>query len=1572
MSGRRRARQSVDTAIPPSARKRSRVLIALATVMVCIAAPFVSVGPASAAVGMGVTADFPTNVVVGQAGIPITYSISNVSDGNDADDPTDIIRLDTIRLVPSCGVSVNVDPPCTTAPDPGVFALSATGVGEAGTACAGKTFNITQTNPATGEVSFVPTDAMPVLLQRPGQPGDTCRIIFTVTVLRVPTLDSRAAAGIQTDSHTIVTGTNLSNGSDGGGLGNDFTTVAPATPTIATLVSPPVVPPATTPTVNVGMSFTDTATITGVANGPTPGGTVTFAYFLDPPGTPATTCVNTVDPPIVVGTVAVTGPAPTPPTPPTGTATSPAVVAAVPGTYHFVATYSGDANYTALATTACGLPGENVIVLAEAGLTTLAASSNPAAPPGTATVPETVSDTAVVTGTAGGPAPTGSVIFTRYFDAPGAAMCSGPSEVTGAVPLVTVAPATNPPSATATSPAFAPTGPGTVRYRASYSGDGVYSPVPITACGAQGENVTIQAVPTLVTLAASSNPAAPPGTATTVDTVTDTATVTGSAGGPAPTGSVTFTRFFDAPGAALCSGPSTVIGPVALTPVAPATDPPTSTAATPGFAPPGPGTVRYLASYSGDANYTALPNTACGDPGENVTVTAMPTLVTLARSSNPADPAGTASPGATVSDTATVTGTAGGPAPTGTVTFTRFFDAPGAALCSGPSTVLAPVALTPVTPATTPPSATATTPAFTPPGPGTVRYLASYSGDASYSALPDSPCGAPGENVTVQVLPSLVTLAASSNPADPPGTARPGATVSDTATVTGTAGGSAPTGFVTFTRFFDAPGAALCSGPSTVLAPVALTPVAPATTPPSATATSPAFTPPGPGTVRFLARYGGDASYVALPDTPCGAPGENVTVQAAPALTTLAASSNPADPAGTASPGAAVGDTATVTGVAGGPAPTGTVTFTRYFDPPGAAPCSSAATVQGPLTLAPVAPATTPPSSTVAAPPFTPPGPGTVRYLASYSGDTFYSPLPDTPCGEPGENVTVLGAPSIVTLATSSNPLAPAGTAALGDTITDTATVTGVAGGPTPTGTVTFTRFLDAPGAALCSGPATGIGPVPLTAVTPATSPPSARAATPAFAPTSPGTVRFVASYSGDAFYAALPTTACGEPGENVTVPLSTPGLVTRASAGTVGGEVTDTAFLTGGFQPTGTIRFDLYNNETCTGPPVFTDTVTVAGNGEYTTRPFILPAAGIYHFVATYSGDANNNAVGPTDCLDPLETVGVGVLPTSISTRASGPVNVGQQISDTATLSGGLDPTGVLAFRLFGPDNDDCSGAPIFISNRTVTGNGVYVSEPFTPTLPGTYRWVAVYSGDLNNAGAETPCDDPLEQVVVSPAPTIAIVKTATPLSLPVPGGTFTFDLVVTNTSNVALTITSLTDDIYGDVTTRANSTCTNAIGTVLAPSPGPGNTYSCRFDGTFFNPTPAEQIDTATVVGVDNRNNTVTATDDAVVRLTPRPTIAIVKTANPLSLPVPGGTFTFSVVVTNTSGVPLTIRTLTDDIYGDITRIPGSTCNTAIGTVLAPTPGPGHTYSCAFPGVFTGPEVVPVLVEVRWRSPA
>jgi hypothetical protein len=106
---------------------------------------------------------------------------------------------------------------------------------------------------------------------------------------------------------------------------------------------------------------------------------------------------------------------------------------------------------------------------------------------------------------------------------------------------------------------------------------------------------------------------------------------------------------------------------------------------------------------------------------------------------------------------------------------------------------------------------------------------------------------------------------------------------------------------------------------------------------------------------------------------------------------------------------------------------------------------------------------------------------------------------------------------------------------------------------------------------------------------------------------------------------------------------------------------------------------------------------------------------------------------------------------PTTLTTQASPAVQLGGLIHDTATLSGGVAPTGTIVFELFGPNDAACTATPAFTSTVTVAGNGSYVSDNFTPSLVGTYRWIASYSGDAANAASATACNDANESVTIS-----------------------------------------------------------------------------------------------------------------------------------------------------------------------------------------------------------------------------
>jgi hypothetical protein len=237
------------------------------------------------------------------------------------------------------------------------------------------------------------------------------------------------------------------------------------------------------------------------------------------------------------------------------------------------------------------------------------------------------------------------------------------------------------------------------------------------------------------------------------------------------------------------------------------------------------------------------------------------------------------------------------------------------------------------------------------------------------------------------------------------------------------------------------------------------------------------------------------------------------------------------------------------------------------------------------------------------------------------------------------------------------------------------------------------------------------------------------------------------------------------------------PAISTNATAGpiVIGGSISDSATLTGtaskpgtpainpstaGGAATGTITFRVYgpNDATCTNTPVHTATASVSGDGSYSSGSFTPTSAGTYRWVASYDGDSPNTLSVSGACNDANETSVVSPRQPTISTNATaGPVTLGSPISDSATLANtspkpdGSPAGGTITFYLYGPDNATCSGTPVTVAAVNVSGDNTYSSGDYTPTAAGTYRWIAVYSGDSpNTLGVSGSCNDPNESSVV------------------------------------------------------------------------------------------------------------------------------------------------------------------------------------------------------------------------------
>ena len=150
---------------------------------------------------------------------------------------------------------------------------------------------------------------------------------------------------------------------------------------------------------------------------------------------------------------------------------------------------------------------------------------------------------------------------------------------------------------------------------------------------------------------------------------------------------------------------------------------------------------------------------------------------------------------------------------------------------------------------------------------------------------------------------------------------------------------------------------------------------------------------------------------------------------------------------------------------------------------------------------------------------------------------------------------------------------------------------------------------------------------------------------------------------------------------------------------------------------------------------------------------------------LVSLSASARGTSIGST----------VDLATPTIDTVASPNIAIGGALTDQATVSGRVNPLAgaTVDFRLFGPNDVTCAGAPIFESLGVAypQAGGPVSSNPFTPTTAGTYRWIATYNGDANNAAVTGTCNANGETVTVSsPQVPVTPVEPSPPVIVPGP----------------------------------------------------------------------------------------------------------------------------------------------------------------------------------------------------------
>ncbi len=291
-----------------------RRALALAACLAGVVTP----ATAAAATDLSVSPDLSgaATVAVGDAGQGQISVTNHSSDGS--------LTLTDLTLVPSCGAEA-ADKSCVDAPgaDAGAITVGDSAVGSE--ACAGTTFAVAISDPASGKLSFTPS--APVVLDTLA--ASRCVVGFSYAVNFMPTKDSSADDGTQTE---LVAFAN-SSAKGGADVGYATVTVVRETPQLTLQASPAVVS---------GGTISASATLTGVAG---PEGSITFDLFS--PSDPG--CSGT---PMASSSVPVAG---------NGTYTSAGVVVSLPGNYHWTSSYGGDAD-NAPGASACSAPTVAVYV----------------------------------------------------------------------------------------------------------------------------------------------------------------------------------------------------------------------------------------------------------------------------------------------------------------------------------------------------------------------------------------------------------------------------------------------------------------------------------------------------------------------------------------------------------------------------------------------------------------------------------------------------------------------------------------------------------------------------------------------------------------------------------------------------------------------------------------------------------------------------------------------------------------------------------------------------------------------------------------------------------------------------------------------------------------------------------------------------------------------------------------------------------------------------------------------------------------------------------------------------------
>ncbi|MCO5318531.1 MAG: VWA domain-containing protein [Microthrixaceae bacterium] len=348
------------------------------------------------------------------------------------------------------------------------------------------------------------------------------------------------------------------------------------------------------------------------------------------------------------------------------------------------------------------------------------------------------------------------------------------------------------------------------------------------------------------------------------------------------------------------------------------------------------------------------------------------------------------------------------------------------------------------------------------------------------------------------------------------------------------------------------------------------------------------------------------------------------------------------------------------------------------------------------------------------------------------------------------------------------------------------------------------------------------------------------------------------------------------------------------------------------------------------------TFTVEVSGAGGTTVRDVVEVEA---------SDDDGNDAADSDDARVDISDV----VPTVSITKTAGQTSVSEHGAEVTfgfvienTAAEAVEITS-LVDTVFGDITAECGLA----GDVLAPADGQPGTGPDSSRCEVT-RFLSGNAGDAHhNVATVTVADDDGNSATATDdatvgftdtLPGISVDKDAGAASVDEPGALVEFTATMTNSGVEPVTITSVTDSVAGgtpfDVTRAGgpvvSTSCGAAVGTVVAP----GGTYQCSFEVLVAGNAGDTVADVVRFTAVDDEGNVATDDADESVDVDDvLPSVLVSKEASVSEVAEPGADVEFTFVVSNTSVEDVTVTSLVDSVFGDLT----AECGVS-GVVLAP----------------------------------